>query len=274
MLEDASWQDAAIRDLVALLQPDEQVRAVALSGSCARLEARRDVWSDVDVLMVVAEGATGRFFPATEWLRPLGEVYAFEQNSNELTCTTRVCFSDFRRLDIVITTEAALERIDSWGSVSFWNGSRTLFSRSPAVDEILARKFAPPAPASISAEQFQSMANHFWFRAALAVTKVVRDDLLIALHLAAGLMQDCCLLALLLRDRTEGTSYHSRGSIGDDFVAEMRAARCAADAGASSIVWSRAASRLIDWPLDGRAHTRRIASPYSKQSAARVNTFG
>jgi hypothetical protein len=228
MLEETSWQSTLIRNLLALLKPDEDVRAVILSGSCARSE--QDVWSDVDVLIVVDEHAVNRFFPATVWLKPLGEVYTYDQNSSGLTYTTRACFKDFRRLDVVFTTEAALEQIDSWGSFSFWEGTRTLFSRSPVVDEVFSRTFKRLAPPLISPEQFQEMANHFWFKAVLAVTKVVRGDLLIALHLSLDLARDCCVLGMLLRDRAEGTNYHRRGGIGNDFVEQLRVTENSYDA--------------------------------------------
>ncbi len=218
------WQDVAIQDLVTLLQPDEDVRAVVVYGSCAFSSTEKDAWSDVDLLVVVRERAVSRYFPVLDWLQTLGEVYAYEQNANQWTCTARVCFSDFRRLDIVFTTESALEQIDSWDSISFWNGTFTLFSRSILVNTILARRFERPKLAPISAEQFQVMTNRFWFKATLAVTKVVRDDLLIALHLALDLARDCCVLAMLLRDRATGTNYHRHGGIGNDFVAELQVA--------------------------------------------------
>jgi predicted nucleotidyltransferase len=222
MLDNNLWQDATIRDLVALLRPDEDVWAAALSGSCAHSQAEKDVWSDVDVLVVIKEQAISRFFPGIAWLQPLGEVYAYEQHSNELAYTTRVCFKDFRRLDVVLTTEFALEQIDSWGMVSFWKGTRTLFSRSPTVDKVLAREFEQPPPPLISPERFQAMTNLFWYKAALAVTKVARNDLLIALHLALDLVRDCCVLGMLLRDRVEGTSYHRQGGLGNEVVAQLR----------------------------------------------------
>ena len=159
------WQDVIIRDLIALFQPDEDVQAVAVFGSCASFApTEKDAWSDVDLLVVVNEQAVSRYFPAIAWLQTLGEVYAFEQNSNQFTFTTRVCFSDFRRLDIVFTTERALAQIDLWDSISFWNGTRPLFSRSTLVDTILARKFERPIPSQMSAQQFQAMANRFWFK--------------------------------------------------------------------------------------------------------------
>jgi predicted nucleotidyltransferase len=224
------WQDIVIRDLVALLQLNEEVLSVVVSGSCALSSIEKDAWSDVDLLVVVSEHAISRYFPALVWLQALGEIYAFEQNANQFTYTTRVCFTDFRRLDIVLTTEFALEQIDSWDSVSFWNGTLTLFSRSTRVNTILARNFEPLNPSPISAEQFQAMANRFWFKATIAATKVVRDDLLIALHLALDLGRDCCLLAMLLRDRDAGTNYHRHGGAGNDFVEQLQTAKSSYDA--------------------------------------------
>jgi predicted nucleotidyltransferase len=220
-------QDVVIQDLVALLQPDQDVRAIVLYGSCAHSATEKDAWSDVDLLLVVVgDTAASRYLLALDWLKALGEVYAYEQNANPSTSTTRVCFTDFRRLDIVFTTESALEQIDSWDSISLWNGTRTLFSRSPLIDTILTRKFEHPKPSPISAEQFRAMTNQFWFKATLAVTKVVRGDLLIALHMTLDLMRDCCVLAMLLRDRAAGTNYHRHGGIGSDFVAKLQAANC------------------------------------------------
>ena len=218
MAENDSWQDDAVRELVALLRPDEGVLALALSGSCARAGPGRDVWSDVDALVVLEDAAVGRFFPSVEWLRPFGELFAYEQSSSGLTHTTRVCFGDFRRLDLVLMTEAALARVDSWGMVSFWEGTRTLFSRSAAVDEILARKFERPRPPLVTREQFLALVNQFRFKAAQAVVKVARGDLLIALHLALDLARDCCVLGMLLRDRAEGTAHHRGGGAGSELA--------------------------------------------------------
>jgi hypothetical protein len=66
--------------------------------------------------------------------------------------------------------------------------------------------------------------NGFWFKGIVAVQKVVRDDLLVALHLSLGMIQDCCVLAMMLRDRETGTTRH-RGGTGNDMVAELEATR-------------------------------------------------
>lgn len=223
------WQDDALRDLVALLQGDEAVRALALFGTAGGAE--QDVWSDVDLLLVVDEAARERFHPALEWLQPLGEVYTWDQSANPWWSVTRACFTDFRRSDFVLTTEAALARVEEWPHVPFWRGQErsdargVLFSRSPVVDEVLARPFPRPEPPLIAGDEFERLANGFWFKGMLAVQKVMRDDRLIALHLALEMVQKCAVLGMLLRDRAEGTAHHRHGGSGNAVADRLEAAR-------------------------------------------------
>lgn len=221
------WQEATIRDLAPLLQPDDDVRALVLCGSAipSRRDRDLDAWSDIDIMLVVAEGALDRFHPSLDWLRPLGEIYAYAQSATAFSRTTRVCFREGRRLDLLVTTEAALARVAEWPFVPFWSGTETVFSRSAAVDRALTATYQRPAPPLISADQFAAMANDFWFKATLALTKVVRDDLLIALHLALDLVRDCCVLGMFLRDRARGTAHHRTGGIGNEIVARLKATR-------------------------------------------------
>ena len=47
-------------------------------------------------------------------------------------------------------------------------------------------------------DAFEALTNGFWFKAIVAVQKVVRGDLLVALHLSLELAQECCVLAMML----------------------------------------------------------------------------
>ena len=211
------WQESLVEGLVALLRPSGDVWALAHFGSAMR-PIQRDRWSDVDALVVVAEGAVERFHPSLDWLHPLGKVYAYDQSSTAFTAVTRVCFRNFRRVDLLFATEPALARI---AAGPFWDGIHVLFSRSPVADRVLAQRFTPPTPPLISPEQFDRMVNAFWFKATLAVTKVARDELLIALHLALDLVRDCCVLGMLLRDRAEGTNHHRHGGTGNRIIEQL-----------------------------------------------------
>lgn len=203
-----------------MLQPDSDVLALAVFGSYLQPE-RLDLWSDLDLLLVVEDEALGRFFPALDWLKPLGSIYAHEQSSSTLRHTTRVCFDDLRRIDVVIATVSGLAHVEEWPRAPFWKGLRVLFGRSAVVERILSRTFAEPELRLPSADQFQAIANQFWFKGVMAVSKVARNDLLIALHLALDMVRDCCVLGMMLRDRAEGTNHHRQGGIGNRLVADL-----------------------------------------------------
>ncbi len=208
--------DRLSHDLQRLLEPDPGVLALTLFGSATRPD--RDAWSDLDALIVLTDDALARYHPSLAWLAPLGAVFAHDHSTGVYSATTRVCFDDFRRLDVVFTPETSLARLDAWPSIPFWAGCTVLFSRLPQITEMLTRRFAPPEVRPLSAEQMDAMVEQFWFKSALTVVKVVRGDLLIALHLALDLVRDCCVLKMLLRDRAEGTNHHRHGGIGNPFV--------------------------------------------------------
>lgn len=223
MIRKDNWQAETIDRLVAMLRPQEAVRALAVFGSAAQGEG--DPWSDIDVLLVLRDGTLEYFFPSLDWLQPLGTIYAYSQSSEPLRSTTRVCFSDFRRIDFVFTTEAGLEQIRDWQMIPFWKGIRLLFSHSPVADRLLAQAFAAPELKLIDQAQFRQMVNDFRFKSMLAVYKVVRNDLLIALHLTLEMMQDYLVLGMILRDREYGTSHHREGGMGNHLVEHLDAQR-------------------------------------------------
>ncbi len=217
MIQKGLWQEKTIQEMITLLEANEAVRALLLKGSSANSSIQVDTWSDVDVTIVVADGTSEAFFPTTAWLAPLGELYTFSQSSNELTKTTRACFTDFRRIDCVFIQES-----DFQTQLLQSEAIKPLFSRSSLVNEVLAKVILQPLPASVvTAEQFDHLVNDFWFKGMLATSKVMRNDLLIAAHLALELIQDTCVLKMVLRDRALGTSHHREGGWGNDFIAYL-----------------------------------------------------
>jgi hypothetical protein len=221
MIQKGQWQEAMVRDLVALLEPQEAVRALILKGSYANPAIQPDTWSDIDVTLVVANDMLATFFPTLTWLEPLGDLYTFDQSTHAHGGTTRACFTDFRRIDCTFVEEAYLleQPIHS-------TATKLLFSRSPVVNANLARITVglPPAP-QITATDFEQMSKQFWFKGMLITSKVMRNDLLIATHLALELIQDLCVLAMMLRDRAYGTSHHREGGMGNDFIVQLNLTR-------------------------------------------------
>jgi hypothetical protein len=246
------WHEPTVQALRELLTPDPNVEALALVGSAT--STRLDAWSDLDLLLVVRVEAFPRFTSTTNWLAPMGRIYAFEWHRSEARATLRICFDDLRRLDVIITTPDALADPVAWSPL-LADGYRVLFSRTPALDAVLAGKHTPSPPA-ISAEAFETLANRFSFKGTVAVQKVVRGDLLVAFHLNLEMIQDCCVLAMMLRDRETGTTKH-RGGVGNELVAELEGTRAPYTVGGildsieqSAVVFDRLAGR---WATDCQA---------------------
>lgn len=216
------WQENTINELLSLLEPNEDILALLLFGSCSRLESQPDYWSDIDILIVVKENTLPNYFPTINWLEQFGRIYTFDQSSDEFKYVTRVCFEDFRRIDFISTTEENLAKIKSWSRNPFLASVRTLFSRSEIVDEIASRSYKLQKLPSFSTDLFNTLVRKFRFKSMLAIYKVVRNDSLIALHLALDLIRDCSELGMLLRDRTEGSNFHKDGDIGNQIVAQLQ----------------------------------------------------
>lgn len=225
MIRTDAWQAQTAEELRTMLMSRNDVLALALFGSTLQSSSQCDAWSDLDCLLVIKDDAYARFFPTTDWLRTLGQLQALEQSEDTFYSTTRVCFVDFRRLDIVITTQSQLNQLAEWRHVPFWQGHSLLFSRSSQITSLLSQTWLAPIPTFPSQSEFDEMVNHYWFKAMLASYKLIRNDRLIALHLALALVRDCCVLGMMLRDRAEGTNIHRAGGKGNKVV-EMLERTC------------------------------------------------
>jgi predicted nucleotidyltransferase len=218
MIIQQPWQQPFIEVLQQQLYANEDVVALVVFGSAARGEATIDLWSDVDLLLITTDEGLASFFPTVEWLRPLADIYAYEQQSNDLTHTTRICFTDIRRVDLVFMTATALKQYDQ---ATFWQPGKIVFAKVSAVSEKLRQTSHISAFSLPSAEDFRRMVEQFWYRSTVAVYKVIRDDWLIAWHLSLELIQDCCVLGMMLRDRQGQTNHHRASGLGNDIVVQL-----------------------------------------------------
>ena len=219
------WQDGMLDELRSKLEPNEDVLGLLLFGSLSKPEPPGDEWSDVDILIVVKDDKLDRFFPTVEWITTFGSLYTYSQSSDEFKCTTRACFENFNRIDFVITTEDSLSRVNVWPGVPFFSGTKILVSRSGIVDETARQGQFPQKFTPATDDRFRELVRDFRFKSMQAVYKVVRGDLLIALHLTQDLIRDCCVLGMMLRDRATGTNIHRQGGMGNQLVVQLEKAR-------------------------------------------------
>lgn len=217
------WQEDMLDKLISYFEPNQNVLGLLLFGSLSNTDSNPDEWSDIDILVVVKDGKMDKFFPAMEWVTSFGTLYTYSQSADDFKCTTRVCFENFNRIDFVITSEGKLAEINKWLSVPFSSAAKVIFSRSGMIDEMVHQGFVEnPIPAATQ-EQFLELVRNFRFKSMLAVYKVVRNDLLIALHLAHTLFCDCSVLGMMLRDRATGTNIHKQGGLGNQIVTQLAA---------------------------------------------------
>ena len=215
------WHESMLNKLISYFDQNEDVLGLLLFGSLSKANFQSDFWSDIDILVVVKDNKLGQFFPAVEWMNILGSLYTYNQSSNEFTYTTRICFDNFNRVDFIFATEENLSRVNEWKSIPFFSGIKVIFSRSPIIDQIANQQYVQQKTPSVTEAQFLEIVRDFRFKSMLAVYKVVRDDLLIALHLTQDLIRDCCVLGMMLRDRETGTNVHKEGGRWNQLVEDL-----------------------------------------------------
>jgi hypothetical protein len=218
------WQTHTLDQLSQLLAADPAVQALVLTGSLAA-DLPVDPWCDLDLKVVVAGTAMGRYFPSPTWLAPLGELVAWEAAEHGASQVLRVCLAPFRRLDISLLRAGELTVPADSGSGVTMGPERILWSRgqllgAPLPNGIEARPGAPPAAAAVRSE-LERLSTGFWFGATLAIARTVRNDLLVGAHLALALIRDCLVLQMMRRDQHLGTTIHRCGSWGNELVAEL-----------------------------------------------------
>ena len=212
-------------NLTSYFESDQDVLGLLLFGSLSQPDFHPNTWSDIDVLVVVKDGKLDRFFPATQWITSFGNLYTYSQSAGDFSNTTRVCFENFNRVDFVFTTEGRLAEIDRWPGIPFSSGAKVMFARSQIIEKLARQTYPEKKPPLATHDQFLDLVRNFRFKSTLAVYKVVRNDLLIALHLSQDLIRDCTVLGMMLRDRAAGTNVHKEGGVWNQVVSQLEETR-------------------------------------------------
>jgi streptomycin adenylyltransferase len=218
----ADWHHRLVAEIGEFFAQDADARAVMVSGSVADPAVMQDAWSDVDIKVILADAAVRRYFPATDWLHRYGKhdsaVIGVERHDGALSKTLRVCLENYRRLDVVLVPESSLADPSFRLRGSLLEACSIVWSRLPDLARYLTETPEPAPFVPASEGDVLAMADLFWFQAAVAIGKVVRDDLLIGAHLALDLARTCLVLQMMRRDRELGTNVHRIGGWGNEAV--------------------------------------------------------
>ena len=205
------WQHQLLDDLSAGLRAEEAVKALVLTGSLADDDLAVDEWSDIDLTAIVADDAMAELLSCTSWLDRHGEVIGLERHDNPTVKTLRVCFAPCRRVDICLVPESVCGKDDGDDSTPSCRAHALLWSKIPGIDQSLPGLFPCPTFSGVPTEEADSIVESFCFKASVAIAKTVRNDLLVASHLALDLSRDCLVLQMFRRDRDKGTNVHRTG---------------------------------------------------------------
>jgi len=215
------WHEEALKDLLALLEEDDSVKAVIMTGSLADPDIQPDAWSDIDLKVVLDDNALDGYFPKVDWAEPLGKVLAVSRSEDENSATLRMCFEDFRRFDMTFIPASRLSD-DSNGQRWWFQGKyKILTSRIDNLESMIESTRTQEQFEEISPKALDNIVNEFWFKSTVAVTKVMRDDLLVALHLALDMERDCLLLKMIQRDSRYNTNIHREGGWGNELLKDL-----------------------------------------------------
>ncbi len=164
METETTWHAATMKQLINTLSVDSAVRGLLQCGSHTYTPAPVDAWSDIDLLLVVADEAMAHFHPETAWLASFGDIYAIAGNVQPDYRTFRTYYTDGRRLDWVIADESSFARIDSWAMNPLAYGYAILYAAGEQIRLLSERNFAT-APLSLPTEaDFRHLVNDFRFK--------------------------------------------------------------------------------------------------------------
>lgn len=186
---DGQWRERILAWAREQAVTDGAILDVRVAGSLVNPQDT-DEWSDVDLLLVVSPEALDRISDPT-WVAAIGKVWAWDASGGGERRTVRYVFEDGRWLDLVVATSTE---------------SLALTSRSLIRHDVVTIESLPAGKPLL-----HELDNGFRFASALAVTKIARNDLVIGIHLALGLLRDCLVLAMLIRDRDGGAHHHRVG---------------------------------------------------------------
>lgn len=218
-MEQALWQENTTEKLNDNFKDKEEIILFAVFGSTSSKENNSDFWSDIDGFLVLKDEAFKKYSNDINWIDFIGTIFTYQYQPGEHSQTYRFVFDNFKKLDLILIKESAVDTILESNSGPYWKEINVLFSKSTKLEQKIkeVKKDLSTAP-HFNDKQFTDLVNNFWFNAQLALYKTVRNDLLIAQHLTLDLYKDVLLLGMIIRDRKTGTNIHKSGGMGNDLV--------------------------------------------------------
>ena len=173
-------QTGLLEQIVNYGKGDARISAVVLIGSHARAEVPADVFSDLDVVLVVDEPEP--FLFTNSWLEQIGTLrLSFVEPTIGGDLERRVVFDDAMDVDFLILSRATVHAALSGGEANalLCRGYRVLLDKTgydwPLLEPVPTDRYEIP-----SADTFGNLVQDFWFHAMWSTKKWLRGQLWVA----------------------------------------------------------------------------------------------
>lgn len=163
---------------------EDTVRAVLLGGSRAADPDGVDALSDYDVMLVLSE--PGTFAADADWTERFGDVLVelpqrFDPPWKHIE-TRLVQYRDGTKVDFSFSSTEDLERIVREGALPDWldAGYEILVDKDETASELPAPSGEAHVPDRPAPEEFEALAEEFWWETLYVAKNLVRDEVLAA----------------------------------------------------------------------------------------------
>jgi aminoglycoside 6-adenylyltransferase len=190
-----SREDPAIRELIALGERYDEIRAVILTSSRANPDAPRDILSDYDAELYVSDFAP--FAGSDDWFEALGTVlvvYREDRDEDGYRWHTRlVLYEDGTKIDFQVGHVDALKAVCTMDSLpnEYDIGYQVLLDKDGVTASLKRPTYRAYIPAVPTESDYAALVNDFWWDSAYVSRYLWRDDLMaVKLALDQSLKQD------------------------------------------------------------------------------------
>lgn len=190
-----------MKRIVTWAQARPDIRAAIVVGSRARAERPADEWSDLDVVLIVADPKP--YLTSVDWLRDIGHFWItfLEPTATGGEMERRVLFKGGLDVDFSIIPCAKVEQMVQHGfppeiAEVFRRGMRVLLDRDGLATRLKLHDTEPIPPRPPTESEFLEMIHDFWYHAVLTAKKLRRGELWTAKACCDGYMKRLLLRAI------------------------------------------------------------------------------